>query len=225
MSRRTNRKILSMKNSKATSKKASSSRASRSSKGKLDDGAGNERECVDVPGYLDPELSAALAIDAISPKDSETGERLAPIGTILAELKTRASLVANGDTEQLEHIAVNQITTLDALFSNLVQRAWENFTNPHFEKLMKLGLKAQSQCARTLETLAALKNPAIIARQLNLAVQQVVNNSAAPPPSPETENEAINGQGEPPAALPDKGKPGKVRFAQSKKPAHARIRK
>jgi len=120
-----------LKNSKATSKKASSSRASRSSKGKPGDGAENERECVVVSGYLDPELSAALAIDAISPKDSETGEKLAPIGTILAELKTRASLVANGDTEQLEHIAVNQITTLDALFSNLVQRAWQNFTNPH----------------------------------------------------------------------------------------------
>ena len=52
-----------------------------------------------------------------------------------------------------------------------------NVTTPQFEKIMKLGLKSQSQCARTMETLATLKNPAIIAKQFNMANQQVVNHA------------------------------------------------
>lgn len=46
---------------------------------------------------------------------------------------------------------------------------------------MRLALRAQAQSARTLETLAALKNPTVFAKQLNLASQQVVNNAGKLP--------------------------------------------
>ena len=42
---------------------------------------------------------------------------------------------------------------------------------------MRLALKAQAQCTRTLEVLAAIKNPpVVIAKQANIAQQQQVNN-------------------------------------------------
>jgi hypothetical protein len=48
---------------------------------------------------------------------------------------------------------------------------------------MKLALKAQAQCRATIETLAAIKNPPVFAKQANIAngPQQVNNGSAHPP--------------------------------------------
>jgi hypothetical protein len=53
---------------------------------------------------------------------------------------------------------------------------------PQFEAYMRCGLKAQSECRTTLETLAAVKNPAPVAfvRQANIANgPQQVNNAPA----------------------------------------------
>ena len=57
----------------------------------------------------------------------------------------------------------------------------ENLGGQWFEPYMRLALRAQAQSARALETLAALKTPAIFAKQLNVANQQVVNQGAVPP--------------------------------------------
>jgi hypothetical protein len=52
------------------------------------------------------------------------------------------------------------------------------------DRYLRLGLKAQSQCRATLETLATIKNPQPVAfvRQANIAhgPQQVNNDGAAP---------------------------------------------
>jgi hypothetical protein len=94
---------------------------------------------------------------------------------------TRACDEVNAGNMRLpERMAMAQAHTLDALFHRLAQRAIENFGAHWFEPYMKLALRAQAQSARTLETLAALKNPTIFARQLNVANQQVVNNGTAP---------------------------------------------
>jgi hypothetical protein len=46
-----------------------------------------------------------------------------------------------------------------------------------FERLLRLALKAQSQCRATLETLAVIRNPPVFARQANIANgPQQVNN-------------------------------------------------
>ena len=127
--------------------------------------------------------------------------------------------MAEGGTSHLERVAVSQITTLDHIFRHMAQLAMLNVTTPQFEKIMKLGLKAQSQCARTMETLATLKNPAIIAKQLNMAHQQVVNNApmaASQPPEQAEPDPPV----EEPKALPQKT-PEIVPFAQIKSPVPA----
>jgi hypothetical protein len=50
------------------------------------------------------------------------------------------------------------------------------------ETLLRLALKAQSQCRTTLESLSAIKNPKSVAfiRQANVANNQQVNNESTP---------------------------------------------
>ena len=50
-------------------------------------------------------------------------------------------------------------------------------TIPPFEANMRMALRAQSQCSRTLEVLAGLKNPpVVIARQANVSTGPQQNN-------------------------------------------------
>ena len=77
---------------------------------------------------------------------------------------------------------------------------------------MKLALRAQAQSARTLETLATLKSPAIFAKQVNVAHQQVVTNGNAATAPVASVPEALH---EPAAIVP---------FAETKIPAPAHER-
>ena len=84
-----------------------------------------------------------------------------------------------------EAILAIRVHTLDAIFNNLARQAalnaGEYLSAP--ETYLRLAFKAQSQCRATLETLAAIKNPAPVAfvRQANIALgRQQVNNAASP---------------------------------------------
>lgn len=59
------------------------------------------------------------------------------------------------------------------------------------ETLLRLALKAQTQCRATLETLAAIKNPPVIfAKQANIANgQQQINNVSPATHAGENENQ------------------------------------
>ena len=70
-------------------------------------------------------------------------------------------------------------TALNIMFSKLSGLALANYQSTHFDSLMRLALRAQSQSGRTLETLARLRNPAVFAQQVNVAHQQIVANGAA----------------------------------------------
>jgi hypothetical protein len=76
-------------------------------------------------------------------------------------------------------------------FMNLSRRAAYQEYLSQFEANLRLALKAQAQCVRTLEVLAAIKNPQSVAfvKQANIAHNQQVNNgTAAPSPTREIEN-------------------------------------
>jgi hypothetical protein len=91
-------------------------------------------------------------------------------------------------TEYSECMLLAQANTLDVTFTYLLSRAATDIGhNPHAVEMMRLALKAQSQCRTTLEALAAIKNPSptLFARQANFAQgHQQINNGTAP----ETEN-------------------------------------
>lgn len=97
--------------------------------------------------------------------------------------KTRA--VNRGDLSSAEAMLIEQATALNAIFASLSRRAAMNMGQylDAADRYMRLALKAQSQCARTLETLATIKaGPMVIARQANVAHGPMqVNNGVSTP--------------------------------------------
>jgi hypothetical protein len=126
--------------------------------------------------FASPELQATLTQSLACPEKLRIG--IDP-KVLRQEIIQACDEVNAGNMRLPERIAMAQAHTLDALFHRLAQRAIDNFGGPWFEPYMRLALRAQAQSARTLETLAALKNPTVFAKQLNVANQQVVNNGSA----------------------------------------------
>ena len=95
-------------------------------------------------------------------------------------VKDKAFKVNAGDTNALEATLTAQATALDTIFNELARRAAANMGEyiHTTEIYMRLALKAQAQCARTIEVIAAMKNPPVIfAKQANIAQgNQQVNN-------------------------------------------------
>ncbi len=94
--------------------------------------------------------------------------------------------VCMGDLTGLEATLTAQTVSLDAIFHELADRAAANLSENlnASESYMRLALKAQAQCARTIEVIASMKNPPVIfAKQANIAHghQQVNNVSNANP--------------------------------------------
>ena len=67
----------------------------------------------------------------------------------------------SGSLERAETILTSQAHTLDAIFNKMSVPSAANLSKSLdiAERLMRLGLKAQSQARATLETLAQIKNP------------------------------------------------------------------
>lgn len=126
-----------------------------------------------------PSRRAAHALGTIEGiKDDPT------IRALTSTMEEQTHRVKRGDLGLADQMLVAQAHTLDAIFSHCVQRAAANLDG-HIgaaETYMRLGLKAQSQCRTTLETLANIKNPpTVFARQANIAhgLQQVNNGTAS----------------------------------------------
>lgn len=95
-------------------------------------------------------------------------------------MRDKVAKINANDKGELEATLTAQTVSLDAIFNELARRAALNM-GQHMEATetyMRLALKAQAQCARTIEVLAAIKNPPVIfAKQANIANgPQQVNN-------------------------------------------------
>ena len=106
------------------------------------------------------------------------------IGSLNAKISDEINCVHSGDLKFVEAMLVSQAITLESIFHGIAKRANSNAGNMDtFERLLRLGLKAQSQSRATLETLGKIKNPQPIAfvRQANIAHgHQQVNNGDVP---------------------------------------------
>jgi hypothetical protein len=101
------------------------------------------------------------------------------LGAVADELRQQCVAVNRGDITRVESLLMSQAMTLDILFQDLARRAVTNRHRPDaFERLLRLGLKAQSQSRATLETLANIKQPPlVVARQANVTQgPQQINN-------------------------------------------------
>jgi hypothetical protein len=167
-----------------------------------------ERNIMKMPGKLEDRerLLADLTVEGLftSAVTLKTYSRDAAgdIGITEAVLSLRRTVAAvnGGDLRSAETMLVGQAGALNAIFAELARRAALNMGEypDAFERYMRLALKAQGQARATLETLAAIKNPPVFARQANInnGGQQQVNNGPAP------ENCAIRARATVPADIP-----------------------
>jgi hypothetical protein len=139
-----------------------------------------------------PSVRAAITARAYSTHFGELD-----LTTLADELAGQIAAVNRGEMRRAEGMLVAQAHTLEAIFHEMVRRAGLNL-GEHLgaaETYMRLGLKAQSQCRATLETLAAIKNPAPVTfvRQANVAHgPQQVNNGAQSPTEASRARESEN---------------------------------
>jgi hypothetical protein len=121
------------------------------------------------------------ALRVITAADKSAGyERDMDLPGLMATLRAQGEAVNAGNLAQAEAMLINQATALQTVFARLVERGLGCTEIAPFEANLRMGLRAQSQCRATLETLAAIKNPAPVSfvRQANIAhgPQQVNNN-------------------------------------------------
>jgi len=72
-------------------------------------------------------------------------------------LKAQVDEVSSGNLSAIEARLAAQAVALEAIFNCLAKRAIHAEYTEKVETYLRLGLKAQSQCRTTLETLAAIK--------------------------------------------------------------------
>lgn len=136
-----------------------------------------------------PELAALRVISAVD-GDGQLKD-LFDVPSLMEQLRNQAGIVQGGDLAPLEAMLANQAMALQSLSSSLVERALKQNHFPNMEGFMKLGLRAQSQCRATIETLANIKNPPVVyARQANIANgPQQINNGKDNPRAREIKSE------------------------------------
>ena len=83
------------------------------------------------------------------------------VGALILETRQ----VGGGDLSNLEAILAAQVVTLNAMFTQYVTQTARMTIVDQIDRFTRLALKAQGQCRATVETLAAIKNPPVFARQ------------------------------------------------------------
>ena len=126
---------------------------------------------------------AALRVIRAAEGDKGFGAEL-DLPSLIDRLRTQAGAVNAGEMQQVEAMLMNQATALQSLFARLIERGMHSELMNHFDTYLRLALRAQSQCCRTLEALADIKNPPVVfAKTANIAQQQQVNNGVAHDPT------------------------------------------
>jgi hypothetical protein len=101
-------------------------------------------------------------------------------GASVRAVLNMAHALRDAGTSQLEPLLLAQALALNAVFGEMSRRAANCMQQgpDQAERFLRLGLKAQAQSRATLEAIAAIRNPAVFARQANIVhngPQQVVN--------------------------------------------------
>ena len=112
-----------------------------------------------------------------------------------AHLLRTTQATAGGNSKSQEAILAGQIISTNAMYTDLAMMARNNLDKglDMFERLMRLALKAQSNCRATVETLALIQNPRpVFAQQANIANGPKQINNTLPPPNPVARARKIN---------------------------------
>jgi hypothetical protein len=137
---------------------------------------------------LDPKINAAAIVNDYAETLGEQDGKL-----LVEELANGCKQIKAGDLHACEEMLFCQAQALQTIFANLTGRARRREYLSEVETYLRLAMKAQSQCVRTLEVLAAIKNPpVVIAKQANIAHgHQQVNNVSSRVENEKSENELL----------------------------------
>jgi len=138
---------------------------------------GETEEQAIARAMMDPALQSAATIQlyASSPVDLD-------LDAMVDCLEKQNENIGDGSLKRIAETLLAQAHTLDVIANNLFRKASYADVLVKFDSYMKFGLRAQSQCRATMETLASIKNPKAYLKQTNIAHNQQVNNF------PENEN-------------------------------------
>lgn len=144
-----------------------------------------------------PDVQSSLTIQAYGKKIGDL-----ELQGLAEALTDEVKKVNDGDLQKAEAMLITQAHALDGMFNCLAARGAANMGEylDSADKYIRLALKAQAQCARTLEVLAAIKNPpTVFARQANITSgPQQINNGVAQVEKPKAAQnellEADNGE-------------------------------
>jgi hypothetical protein len=150
--------------------------------------AGDGRPAAELKAEsaLDPVvLNAITAINAVRPSMAQGDLATVGITAFVNVMSAKVKAVTDGNMTGIEATMAAQVMSLDALFSELANKAHSNIGAGCLEAAetyMRLAFKAQSQCRATAETLGELKNPRpVFAKNFNLSNgNQQINNADGP---------------------------------------------
>jgi hypothetical protein len=114
------------------------------------------------------------------------------LAEMLDDIRDQVKELQAGDMSRVEAMLYGQAMSLQTIFTSLSRKAASSEYLTQFQAHLGLALKAQGQCRRTLEALAAIKNPRPVAfvKQANISGgHQQVNYGAQP------QQQAESGQG------------------------------
>lgn len=136
-------------------------------------------------GETDDQLMARVVIGSYAQNALTIQGFAKQLGTLdlpalIRELSEQAGALGEGNLSHTESLLLAQAHALDAIFNNLAQQAARLEIFHSLEARLRLALKAQSQCRATLQTLAEIKNPPVVAKQANIAENLQVNNGGEP---------------------------------------------
>lgn len=146
---------------------------------------------AEIASDKDQEVERARAKLMLSPAASAavaSSEYLKAFGmpdtaALMHTLADSMKQVHGGDMKGVESMLMGQAHALQSIFMHLASRSARCTQFKQIEMDMRLALKAQAQCCRTLEVLGAMKNPPLVlARQANVTTgpQQINNGTPAP---------------------------------------------
>lgn len=101
------------------------------------------------------------------------------IGEVVIQMLAQQQSDKLKDKSTSEKMLINQAQALQSIFTNLSLRAYDSDIIDNFDRYMRLALKAQAQCTRTLEALNSLQNPNTVSlvQQTNIGAAVQVNNA------------------------------------------------
>ena len=154
-----------------------------------EEGKSEIRQLTEI--QLSPLINNALTLQVLSASNSDKIDFTEAVEV----MKEKSEKIIAGDLSELEATLTAQIVSLNTIFNTLTLRFAHSLGNSLklTETYMRLALKAQAQCARTAEILAAIKNPPIVfAKQANIAQghQQINNGNQSATHAGKTKNPA-----------------------------------